>query len=262
MAEAGVASRRACEQLIEAGEVEVNGELVASLPAWVDPEHDRITVRGKAIADKERPVYVMLYKPKGTLCTMDDPEERRTVADLVDHPAVSRLYPVGRLDYDTLGLLLMTNDGALANQLTHPRYGVEKTYRAIAKGTLGEEQVNELSEGMYIADRRDGRTLGGVRTAPIKLEIVRREPGRLHLDVTLKEGRNREVRRVLAKVGLSVKKLTRVKMGPLELKGLAVGEWRELSNAERNLLKRAVRVGTASSRRRRDRRGGPRGGRS
>ncbi|MEM1166684.1 MAG: pseudouridine synthase [Planctomycetota bacterium] len=245
LAEAGVGSRRACEALIARGAVEVNGEPVIALPAWVDPAQDDIRVNGKRVGahreGRRGHVYVMLYKPRRTMCTMDDPGGRRTVAELVEHHSGERLFPVGRLDYDSMGLLLMTNDGDLTQHLTHPRYGVEKTYRVIVRGRLDEESVRKLGRGVYLSDRREGRTLGGSRTAGVHIEIVRREPERMHLDITLHEGRNRQVRRMLADVGCAVKKLTRIRLGPLELRELRLGEWRDLTPHERRLLWNSVR---------------------
>ncbi len=246
MAHAGVGSRRACEELIERGEVTVNGKVVVEHPVWVDPERDRIVVEGRVMPKPERPVYVMLFKPRKTVCTMSDPGGRRTVAELVNHPSASRLYPVGRLDYDTMGLLLMTNDGDLANQLTHPSFGVHKTYRAVVKRRLSEDDVAELEQGVYLAERRDGRTIGAERTLPARLRLVHREADRTILDITLREGRNRQVRRMLARVGCPVKKLMRIQMGPLKLKGLQLGEWRELTTPEVNALRKAARTGASA----------------
>lgn len=240
LAEAGVGSRRHCEDLIEEGAVKVNGRVVTDLPAWVDPAEDRIAVNGRPIRGPERHVYVMLHKPRRTVTTMDDPGGRRTVAEMVHHPSGVRLAPVGRLDYDTSGLLLMTNDGELTNLLTHPKYGVEKVYRVVLKGSLDAEAVERLGEGVYLADRREGETVGAARTAPVRMHIVRRDRDRTVLDVTLKEGRNRQVRRMFADVGFPVRKLLRTRLGPLRLKGLAVGEWRELSRTELGELRRAA----------------------
>jgi len=245
MARAGVGSRRACEVLIEAGMVSVNGETVRSLPCIVDPHEDRIEVQGRLLPRPERHVYVMLYKPKQTMCTLADPGGRRTVAELVDHPSGVRLYPVGRLDFDTMGLVLMTNDGELANRLTHPRYGVHKTYRAIVKGSLSDEDVERLEQGIYLAERREGRTVGARRTARAKLVPVKREPTRTILDVLLHEGRNRQVRRMMASAGCPVRRLVRIQMGPISLKGLQIGEWRELTPHELARLRKAARGGDA-----------------
>lgn len=249
MAEAGIGSRRACEALIEEGRVAVNGRIVRTMPVMIRPGVDKVSVDGEALErympksvrqayaqtrdPQRRPrVYVMFYKPGATLTTMNDPDQRRTVADLVRHPSGIRLYPVGRLDYDTLGLLLMTNDGELANRLTHPRYEVHKTYRAVVKGAMSEEVIEKLRAGTYLADRREGRTVGASRTRGVDLTIVRTEPHRTILDITLKEGRNRQVRRVLADAGCPVRKLVRIAMGPLMLKGLKAGEWRDLTERE------------------------------
>jgi pseudouridine synthase len=240
LAAAGVGSRRACEQLIEEGAVKVNGKRVTELPVLIDPETDRIVVRGKRIEAPDRLLYVMLYKPGNTVCTMSDPDGRRTVAELVQHPGADRLFPIGRLDYETLGLLLLTNDGPLANRLTHPRYEVHKKYRAIVKGTVTPDEIETLERGIFLALRKEGKTVGAARTGGASLRIVHRQPDKTILDVTLTEGRNREVRRMLAHFGHRVKKLTRIQLGPLRLKGLAVGEWRELSPGEVRALKAAA----------------------
>lgn len=247
LAASGVGSRRACEELVEEGAVSVNGRKVTELPAWVDPEQDTITVRGVPIDSGTRSIYVMLYKPKNTVCTAFDPEGRRTVVDLVQHPAASRLYPVGRLDYDTMGLVLMTNDGAMAQALTHPRYGVHKTYRAIVKGVLSDSDMQRLTRGIVMASREHGKTTGATRMAASGLEIVHRDRQRTLVDITLAEGRNRQIRRMFSAVGCPVRKLTRIRMGPLKLKGLRVGEWRELTAAEVRGLSQAARKGRASA---------------
>lgn len=242
MADAGIASRRDCEALIEEGRVEVNGSIVMDLPVWVNPREDRIVVDGRPLPARERHVYVLLNKPARTLTTVEDEPgaDRRTVMDLVDLPLKAKLVPVGRLDYDTLGLLILTNDGELTNRLTHPRYGVPKRYRAVVKGVLEESDIEELEQGIYLAERRDGRTVGAVRTARVELTVLRAERDRTTLEITLREGRNRQVRRMLAAVGLPVKRLERVGMGPLSLKGVARGSWRELTRGEVVALRRAV----------------------
>lgn len=243
MADAGVASRRECERLIEAGAVEVNGEVVTELPVFVHPAADRILVEGRPIRkQRERKLYLLLNKPARTLTTLaDEPgADRRTVIDLVEHPQKARLFPVGRLDYDTTGLLLLTNDGDLANQLTHPRYGVPKTYRVVVKGDVADEAISELERGIYLADRKAGKTAGASRTAHVEVRLISRQRDRTVLELTLREGRNRQVRRLLAAVGFPVKKLERIGMGPLSLKGVARGEWRELNRHEIRALKRAA----------------------
>ncbi|MFG0298341.1 MAG: pseudouridine synthase [Phycisphaerales bacterium JB047] len=242
LADAGVGSRRACEAMIENGDVSVNGQLVTTLPAWVDPEEDRIVVAGKVVAQPDRKLYIMLNKPPRTLSTAKDEPgaDRRTVTELVDHPAAPRLFPVGRLDYDTVGLILLTNDGELANRLTHPRYGVPKTYRVVVKGSLDEEAIKELERGIYLAQRKAGHTQGAARTAHVEIALVARERDKTTVELTLREGRNRQVRRMLAAVGYPVKKLERVGMGPVKLKGLARGQWRELTRDEIRALKRSA----------------------
>lgn len=242
MADAGVASRRVCEQLILDGEVEINGEVVSELPVWVDPDEDRVVVQGRPLPRPERKLYVLLNKPPRTLSTAkDEPgSDRRTVTDLVDHPGANRLFPVGRLDYDTVGLILLTNDGELANRLTHPRYGVPKTYRVVVKGVLGEEAVAELERGIYLAERKAGHTVGGKKTAHVEIKVLSQSRDTTTLEMTLREGRNRQVRRMLAAVGYPVRKLERIGMGPVRLKGVARGAWRELNREEVWALRRAA----------------------
>jgi len=248
LADAGVASRRHSEQLIEEGRVKINGKTVFELPVFITPGADRVQVDGTVIEGPERHVYVMLNKPGKTLTTVEDEPgaARRTVMDLVEHPSGARLYPVGRLDYETRGLVLLTNDGELANQLTHPKFGVEKTYHAVVKGYLEEEALERLEKGIYLAERREGRTVGAVRASHVKLAIIKRDRERTVISLTLKEGRNRQVRRMLSAVGCPVKRLERVAMGPVQLKGLASGEWRELSLVEVQQLRRAVDKGGKS----------------
>jgi 23S rRNA pseudouridine2605 synthase len=244
LASAGVASRRACEDMIEAGQVKINGKVVETLPAWVVPGEDLVTVRGKAVHPVERLVYVMLYKPRNCVSTASDPDGRRTVTELVDHPSGLPLKPVGRLDYETMGLMILTNDGELTNRMTHPSFGVHKTYRAIVKGQLTEDDLEHLHKGIYLAVRKEGQTTGAQRTGGARLRIVKREPQRTILDITLAEGRNRQVRRMLAAVGNRVKKLTRITMGPLSLKGLSLGNWRELTPGEVRALKKVAYGGS------------------
>lgn len=243
LAEAGVGSRRACEALIESGAVEVNGEIVRTLPAFADPAFDRIVVDGRPLPKAvERHTYIMLNKPARTLSTAKDEPgaDRRTVTELVDHPLAPRLFPVGRLDYDSVGLILLTNDGELANRLTHPRYGVPKTYRVKLKGQLAEEDIAALEEGVYLANRQAGKTVGAVRTSHVEIRVLRRDRGTTQAEITLREGRNRQVRRMFAAVGLPVLSLERIAIGPLQLKGVRRGLWRELTAPELKTLRRAA----------------------
>lgn len=243
LADAGIASRRACETLVEEGRVEVNGVLITALPAWINPASDRVEVDGRPLAvAPEKHVYIMFNKPVRTVTTvLDEPgAARRTVLEFIDHPSRARLFPVGRLDFETTGLLLMTNDGDLAHKLTHPRFGVEKTYRVTVAGALNEDEVEELERGIFLADRKSGRTTGGVKAGHVRLALIRRDRDRTLLEMTLKEGRNRQVRRMFAAVGRRVRSLERVSMGPLRLKGLRRGGWRELSAPEVRALRQAA----------------------
>lgn len=237
LAEAGVASRRASEQLIQEGMVSVNGEIVDALPAWVDPAEDHITVEGRPIKRTRRNIYVMLFKPRGTVSTNSDPEGRTRAIDLVNHPEKPRLFSVGRLDVDSSGLLLLTNDGEFANRLTHPRYGVHKGYEVTVGGRLDQEEIARIKKGIFLTGRGRGSSS---RTSRSQLSIIKRDRDRTLLYMELREGRNRQIRRMLAKLGYPVKKLRRVRLGTLSLKGLAPGQWRELSARELSSLRRSA----------------------
>jgi pseudouridine synthase len=242
LAEAGIGSRRMCEELIEAGEVTVNGHVVKTLPAWVDPIKDHIKVSGKLIRRPEEHIYIMLHKPRGVVCTNRDPEGRRRAIDLVQHPAGPRLYPVGRLDVDSSGLLLLTNDGELANRLTHPRYGVHKVYEVTVAGSLDEAAVKKLEGGVFLSDRYTTKgKKPGRKTQRSRLKLLKRGRDRTRLLMELREGRNREIRRMMLYVGHKVKKLRRVQMGPLKMSGLRPGHWRELLPKELAALRKAAR---------------------
>lgn len=250
LADAGVAARRVCEQYIEEGRVEVNGKLVKRLPVFVNPHVDRILVDGRPIRPPERRLYVMLHKPTRTLSTASDEPgaDRRTVTQLVDHPAGARLYPIGRLDYDATGLMLLTNDGELANRLTHPRYGLPQVYQAVIKGEPDEASLLKLEGSAVVADRKRrrreekeaGRVPGEARGSKVELRIVKRDAGRTLVQIRLVEGPNREIRHLLARIGSPVKKLTRLAIGPVRLTGLPVGGWRELERSEIQALRRAA----------------------
>lgn len=222
MAEAGVASRRACEELIRQGRVTVNGE-TASLGRSVEPEQDRVELDGKPVQKEQRRTVILLYKPRGVVSTSSDPEGRRTVQDYF-REIPERLYNVGRLDLNSEGLLLMTNDGALANRLTHPRYGVEKTYYAVCDGKLTASEAARLTNGIELEDGM---------TAPARVDAVRTtQRGDTSFLITIHEGRNRQIRRMLEAVGHRTLRLKRERFGPLSLGTLAPGEWRKLSDEE------------------------------
>ena len=234
--EAGIGSRRQCEAFIEDGRVAVNGQIVTTLPAWTDPKTDRITFDEQPIRRPSRAasLYLMVYKPRGVICTNRDPEGRRRIIDLVPHPA--HLFCVGRLDSESNGLVLLTNDGDLANQLTHPRYEVPKTYRVTVKGLVDDQAIARIQRGLILADK-SGRVAKAHASA---VRLMRRDRDRSRLQITLREGRNREIRRMLARLGFPVKRLTRIAIGKVRLKGLASGEWRELTRAELTTLREAA----------------------
>lgn len=230
MAEAGVASRRACEELIRQGRVTVNGE-TASLGRSVEPEQDRVELDGKPVQKEQRRTVILLYKPRGVVSTSSDPEGRRTVQDYF-REIPERLYNVGRLDLNSEGLLLMTNDGALANRLTHPRYGVEKTYYAVCDGRLTASEAARLTNGIELEDGM---------TAPARVDAVRTtQRGDTSFLITIHEGRNRQIRRMLEAVGHRTLRLKRERFGPLSIGTLAPGEWRKLSDEEIKKLENAL----------------------
>lgn len=244
MADAGVAARRACEDLIEQGHVTVNGEVVRRLPVFVDPHADRIMVDGRPLRAPERKLYLMVHKPERMLVTTaDEPEfDRATIAEIVDHPAKARLFPVGRLDFESAGLVLMTNDGDLANALTHPRFNVPKTYEALIKGRVDQallDGVRVKLRGLRKREARDDGTQGPVSVGPIpEFEFVKLQGANTIVRITLLEARNRELRDVLEFLGMPVKRLVRVGIGGLTLSGVAPARWRELTRDEIHLLRR------------------------
>jgi 23S rRNA pseudouridine2605 synthase len=227
LSHAGVASRRRAEALIAAGEVRVNGKVVRELGTGVAPG-DRVEVAGKRVEEPSFR-YVILNKPRGVVTTMSDPQGRRTVASIVT--GTPRVVPVGRLDYDTEGLLLLTNDGDLAHRLTHPKHGVDKMYRAVVRGRLTSGEVALIRAGVRLED--------GV-AAPAQLRMVAARAGLSELDLTIHEGRNREVRRMFEALGHPVVSLTRLRFGPLRLGDLAPGAVRGPSARELSAL-RALR---------------------
>jgi 23S rRNA pseudouridine2605 synthase len=229
LAHAGVASRRHAEQLIVEGRVTVNGAVVRELGVKVDPEKDAVKVDGKRVLG-ERPVYILMYKPKGTLCTLDDPEGRPLVTDLV-RGVKARLFPVGRLDFDTTGALLLTNDGELANLLMHPRHRFTKTYLAKVKGVPSEERLEKLRRGVNIE---------GVRTAPAEARLVALKEKNSLVELILREGRNRQVKRMFLEIGHPVLRLHRSAYAFLDLQGLEPGQWRHLSADEVKRLRAAA----------------------
>ena len=223
LAEAGIASRRAAERLILAGRVRVNGVAAIEPGSHADPERDRIEVDGRTLPKAEAKRDVLLHKPRGFLTTQDDPRGRPRVFDLVPGFEV-RLHSVGRLDFDAEGLLLLTNDGDVTYRLTHPRHGVRRVYHVLVEGSLGPPVLEALQRGVLLED-------GPARVE--RARLLRAEGQELHwIELTLAEGRYREVKRLCRAVGLGVQRLRRVAFGPLELGTLEPGRWRELTAAE------------------------------
>lgn len=242
MAAAGLGSRRACEQMILDGLVEVDGQAVDKLPVLVDPQRQKVFVNGQKLAGPatgttarqlrpEKLVYYLLHKPKGVICTNRHPSDSKQVlpgrlraVDLM-RGVKQRLVSVGRLDVESRGLLIMTNDGELVNRLTHPRHEVPKTYRLRIDGYLKQEDIDRMKKGVWLTKGRPGPArIQSAGTA--KVNIIHRDRSRTMLEVVLKEGRNRQIRRVMARLGYKVRDLLRIKIGPISLKGLPAGKYR------------------------------------
>lgn len=229
VAECGLMSRRAAEKEIEAGNFEVNG-VTANLGIRIDPQNDAVTYKGKSVvAESGRKVYIMLYKPKGVVTTMNDEKGRKSVKDIVD--VGLRVYPVGRLDLNSEGLLLMTNDGELTNAITHPSKEIQKVYHVTVKGKISNEELDRL---------RATRDLDGEKIAPVGVELITRSETQSVVKFTLTEGKNREIRRICEKVGVGISKLKRVSLGPIHIGNLKSGEYREINSSELRALKNAV----------------------
>ncbi len=235
LSDAGVASRRHSEELILTGRVLVNNEVIDELPAFVDPRRDRVIVGGNVVKPQKLR-YFMINKPKGVVCTNRDPAGRLRAVDLLP-PIRERLFSVGRLDEESTGLLLLTNDGELSERLAHPRFGVEKKYRAEVRGRVPDDLPEQLKQGVYLSE-------GRARAAHVEVQYVGRE--RSVLMITLKEGRNRQIRRMFAKLGFVVRTLKRVALGPLSVKNLPVGAARELAAGELRALREEIERSAAS----------------
>lgn len=233
IAAAGIASRRHAEELIEAGEVTVNGEVVRELGTKADPARDHIKVRGRLIntlLQNQEKTYVLLNKPRGYLTALSDPEGRPLVSELVPK-SLGRLHPVGRLDFNTEGLLILTNDGELTNYVTSARNHVEKVYEVKVKGVPPEEQIERLRRGVRLED--------GARTAPARIVKTGETRTNAWYEVILREGRNQQIRRMFDLISHSVIKLRRVRVGPVTAEGILIGQWRHLTPAEVKRLKTA-----------------------
>jgi 23S rRNA pseudouridine2605 synthase len=238
LAQAGYGSRRSCEQLILDGRVTVNGQ-IPTLGFKVDPERDEIRVDGEVVRPQQARLYIALNKPPGVVCSLRAQGVRKTVTDIVDVP--ERVYPVGRLDVESEGLVLLTNDGELTNKLTHPRYGHEKEYRVQLKRTPAMKQISAIRRGVVLKD--------GVKTLPARAWL---EDGAnsTWLRIVLKQGRKRQIRETLRVLGLSVRRLIRVRIASINLGNLQPGEWRHLSGAEVAELRSSTRSSKKNGRRR------------
>ena len=226
MAQCGVASRRASEEIIAQGRVKVNGEIVDFMGYEVDEENDIVEVDGNIIKTESKTYYILLNKPKGYVTTVSDEFDRPTVMELV-RDVHARIYPVGRLDYDTAGLLIMTNDGEFANILTHPSHAVNKAYIA---------QLNTMPDPDKLKQLKTGVLLDGKLTAPAKVEVLKPGKRGIEIKVTIHEGRNRQVRRMFEAIGAEVVSLKRIAVGNVTLGNLPEGKWRHLNDAERQRL--------------------------
>ncbi len=231
LAAAGVDSRRNCEELILEGAVTVNGEVILELPAFADPQTDDIRVNGQRIRQAEK-VYFLLNKPKGVICTNFDPQGRLRAIDLIDCP--ERIFCVGRLDTDTTGAIILTNDSELTNRLTHPRYELTKTYQVVVRGRMEGEDVERLKKGVWLAE---GKTSGA------SVKILGKTNLETMLEIGIRQGLNREIRRTFATLGYKVKSLKRTQIGDIVLKGIPVGGYKRLSHAQISYLKRATEMG-------------------
>jgi pseudouridine synthase len=236
IASAGIASRRHAEELITAGKVSVNGKMVTELGVKADPDHDHIKVNGQLInplLNRQEHIYVLLNKPRGYLTSMSDPEERPLVVDLIPK-SLGRLHPVGRLDFNTEGLLLLTNDGELTNIITSARNKIAKLYRVKVKGMPTDKAIERLRRGVLLDD--------GERTAPAEVRKLRASGANAWFEVKLFEGRNQQIRRMFDATGHSVVKLVRSQIGPVEIGSLRTGEWRYLAPGEVAQLKRPAPI--------------------
>ena len=235
LAASGVASRRKAEEMIAAGRVTVNGR-VAHLGDSALPGKDKVLLDGQPLGHSEKKLYLALHKPRGFVTTLHDERGRKCVAQLVEDVG-ERVYPVGRLDKDSEGLLLLTNDGDFANQVAHPKRHVAKTYRVTVRPSVTEDQLNQLSTGIVIEGRR---------TAPAKVRVLQQELGRVVLEIVLYEGRNREIRKMCEALGLEVARLKRIAVGPVRLGMLPQGKYRELTKEELRALTAEMKKGAGN----------------
>ena len=264
MADAGIAARRDCEEMIAAGRVKVNGRVVATLPCFVDPANDVVELDGEVVElpqaatpgaqrSERAPVYVLVNKPKGVITTTSDPQGRRNVVDLVPRSVSreERLFPVGRLDADSTGLILVTNDGDLTYQLTHPKFGVTKEYRVLCTGLASGDQLDKLRKGIFLITPQADGTKSTKRASMESIRIVKRfvdrnRGDRTLLSITLREGQNREIRRLLARIGLKVRELEGVAIGPLRAPDLKPGQAKLLGKRDIEKLRSSTLSSSSS----------------
>ena len=223
IASSGICSRRAAEELVTSGKVKINGKPVTALATDVDEENDTVTVDGQKISLVTKLIYIILYKPKGCICSLSDEKGRKTVFDYLEDFQNKRIFPIGRLDYDTEGLLLLTNDGALSNKLTQPINEISKTYVAKIEGEIEESDLARL---------RNGVTVDGVKLRRCKIKVLDRNEKFTRLEITIYEGKNREIHKMFETVGKTVAFLKRIKIGDLKLGGLSRGAYRYLTPKE------------------------------
>ena len=228
----GVDSRRACEKLIAQGRVQVNGQVVTIQGTKIDPAVDQVTVDGKKVTIEEKSIYVLLNKPVGYVSTVKDPQNRPTVIDLLQD-VQERVFPVGRLDYETEGLLLLTNDGELSYRMTHPKFKVVKTYIATIQGCVSSEKLDQLRNGVMLEDGK---------TKPAKIKVIRQGKYRTTIEIKIFEGRNRQIRRMCKVIGHPVLELRRTSVDKLTLEGVATGEYRYLNQDEILQLRAKVQL--------------------
>lgn len=231
LASAGIDSRRKCEELILEHAVTVNGEIVCELPAFADPETDDIRVNGQRIKRPDK-VYFLLNKPKGVICTNSDPQGRPRAIDLVD--CQERIVCVGRLDADTTGAIILTNDSELVNRLTHPKYELPKVYQVVVRGRMEGDDVERLKKGVWLAE---GKTHGAA------VKVLRRTHEETVLEISIRQGLNRQIRRTFATLGYKVKALKRTQIGDIVLKGIAAGSYKRLTGRQIDYLKRVTKPG-------------------
>lgn len=220
-----MASRRKCDEIIASGKVTVNGKIVTEIGSQINEKKDKVMVEGKAVCLPSSFVYIKLNKPKGYACTASDEKGRKTIYDLVD--CEERLFSIGRLDYNTEGLIILTNDGDFANKVSHPRYDVEKEYRVTIEGKIKESELAVLRKGVVV---------DGQKMPPAKVKLLSQDENVSKISVVINEGQNRQVRRMFEAIGREIKLLKRVRIGSVRLGGLSRGQWRDLTEDELNLL--------------------------